>query len=189
MRNWSLAWTLTSSGRIPVLPEKCLADELADLLLPVPPHIIFPPETVVTWVPMPETRRRERCIDHGKVLAEAVATRLNLTCRPLLFRLNANDKTQASLGRQAREANLSRAFAASEKIAFPVLLVDDVLTTGTTARRCDHFPGFHPGHGRRFILPVKYLTIPIPGLYYIVWCAAAYQTRNRLEGIPCLNVL
>ena len=116
--------------------EKCLADELADLLLPVPPHIIFPPETVVTWVPMPETRRRERCIDHGKVLAEAVAARLNLTCRPLLFRLNANDKTQASLGRQAREANLSRAFAASEKIAFPVLLVDDVLTTGTTARRC-----------------------------------------------------
>lgn len=116
--------------------EKCLADELADLLQPLPPHIVFSPETVVTWVPMPETRRRERCIDHGKVLAEATAAQLNLNCRPLLFRLNANDRTQAGLSRQEREANLSHAFAASEKITFPVLLVDDVLTTGTTARRC-----------------------------------------------------
>ena len=54
--------------------EKCLADELADLLLPVPSYISFPPETVVTWVPMPESRRRERCIDHGKALAEAAAS-------------------------------------------------------------------------------------------------------------------
>ncbi len=116
--------------------EKCMAEELADLLLPVPSHIFFSPETVVTWVPMPENRRRERCIDHGKILAEAVAVRLNLTCRPLLFRRNAGDKTQAGLSRQDREANLSGAFASSEKITFPVLLVDDVLTTGTTARRC-----------------------------------------------------
>ena len=53
--------------------EKCVADELADLILPVPDHISFPPDTVVTWVPMPEGRRRERCIDHGRVLAEAAA--------------------------------------------------------------------------------------------------------------------
>ena len=116
--------------------EKCLADELADLLLPVPSHISFPPDTVVTWVPMPETRRRERCIDHGKTLAEAVAARLHLSCRSLLTRLETRDKPQATLGQKAREANLSRAFAPAEKISFPVLLVDDVLTTGTTARRC-----------------------------------------------------
>ena len=113
-----------------------MADELADLLLPVPSHICFSPETVVTWVPMPERRRRERCIDHGKVLAEAAAARLNLSCRPLLVRVNKSDKAQASLGRKDREANLSGAFAAPGKITFPVLLVDDVLTTGTTARRC-----------------------------------------------------
>ena len=116
--------------------EKCLADELADLLLPVPAHICFPPDTVVTWVPMPESRRRERCIDHGRSLAEAAASRLRLPCRPLLTRLDTRDKPQATLGRTDREANLSRAFAPAAKIGFPVLLVDDVLTTGTTARRC-----------------------------------------------------
>jgi len=116
--------------------EKCLAEELASLILPVPSHISFPPDTVVTWVPMPESRRRERCIDHGKALAEAAASRLGLPCRPLLLRLDTRDKPQATLSREAREANLSGAFSPAGKMDFPVLLVDDVLTTGTTARRC-----------------------------------------------------
>lgn len=116
--------------------EKCVADELADLILPVPSHVPLAPDTVVTWVPMPESRRRERCIDHGQVLAEAAAARLGLACRPLLLRLDTRDRPQATLGQKDREANLSRAFAPAEPIRFPVLLVDDVLTTGTTARRC-----------------------------------------------------
>ena len=56
--------------------EKCIADELADLILPVPEFVTFAPGTVVTWVPMPESRRMERCIDHGRQLAEAAAERL-----------------------------------------------------------------------------------------------------------------
>ena len=116
--------------------EKCAAEKLADLLLPVPEHIRFAPDTVVTWVPMPESRRMERCIDHGQVLAEAAAERLNLPCRKLLNRLETREKPQARLGQKAREANLARAFRPAEESGCPVLLVDDVLTTGTTARRC-----------------------------------------------------
>ena len=116
--------------------EKCLADELADLLLPLPPFVFFPPDTVVTWVPMPRSRRIERCIDHGQVLAEAAAKRLGLSCRPLLLRAESREKPQATLNREQREKNLAHAFTPAEKISFPVLLIDDVLTTGTTARRC-----------------------------------------------------
>ena len=117
--------------------EKCLAEELGNLLEPVPSHVCFSPETVVTWVPMPKSRKRERCIDHGQVLAEAAAERLGLSCRPLLERLETRDKPQAGLKKEAREQNLARAFRPAEgRISFPVLLVDDVLTTGTTARRC-----------------------------------------------------
>lgn len=116
--------------------EKCVAEELADLLLPLPAHVSFDPESVVTWVPMPESRRRERCIDHGRTLAEAAARKLELPCRQLLTRKDTKEKPQATLGRDARQAALTRAFAPAEEIRFPVILVDDVLTTGTTARRC-----------------------------------------------------
>ena len=95
----------------------------------------LPPETVVTWVPTPKSRIRERCIDHGQALAEAAAKELGLRSAPLLVR-KGNDRPQATLNREQREKNLQKAFVSPERIDFPVLLVDDVLTTGTTARRC-----------------------------------------------------
>lgn len=116
--------------------EACAARPLADLMLPLPKDFSFSPDTVVTWVTMPESRRRDRMIDHGRTLAEAAARQLNLPCRQLLLRRETRQKNQASLNREGREANLKNAFLPMEDISFPVLLVDDVLTTGTTARRC-----------------------------------------------------
>ena len=116
--------------------EACAARQLADLVLPLPEGISFSPDTVVTWVTMPESRRRERCVDHGRLLAEETARRLELPCRQLLNRRETRDRNQASLSREQRQANLQNACSASEPIRFPVLLVDDVLTTGTTSRRC-----------------------------------------------------
>ena len=116
--------------------EACIADELASLIRPVPDYVSFSPATVVTWVSMPESRRRERCVDHGRLLAEAAARELGLACRQLLLRADTRGRTQVSLSARARKKNLSRVFEPAEEIAFPVLLVDDVLTTGTTARRC-----------------------------------------------------
>ena len=114
----------------------CAAEELAGLIEDRPPVFpVFPPETVVTWVPMPAARRRERCIDHGRVLAECSARQLGLSCRGLLQR-RGNGRTQEGLSMARRQANLRSAFAPAEEIRFPVLLVDDVLTTGTTAERC-----------------------------------------------------
>ena len=114
----------------------CAAEELAGLLEDRPSLFpVFPPETVVTWVPMPAARRRERCIDHGRALAECMARKLGLCCRQLLNR-RGNGHTQEGLSMARRQKNLRTAFAPAEEIGFPVLLVDDVLTTGTTAARC-----------------------------------------------------
>ena len=85
---------------------------------------------------MPEGRRRERCIDHGRLLAETFAKKLGLDCRQLLDRRDRHEKSQATLGASQRVANLTGAFAPKEKISFPVLIVDDVRTTGTTLCRC-----------------------------------------------------
>ncbi len=114
----------------------CAAEELAALLLPLPDFLSFSPDTVVTWVTMPARRHRERCIDHGRVLAEAFARRLNLPCRQLLVRREDGARTQASLHMKDRRKNLRQAYAPAGTIDCPVLLVDDVLTTGTTALRC-----------------------------------------------------
>ena len=114
----------------------CAAGELVRLLEERPPVFPdFPRETVVTWVPMPASRKRERCIDHGKVLAEYTARQLHLPCRQLLSR-RGNGRTQEGLNRARREQSLQNAFIPAVRIGFPVLLVDDVLTTGTTALRC-----------------------------------------------------
>ena len=53
--------------------ESRAARLLSELLLPLPEGVSFPPDTVVTWVTMPESRRRDRGIDHGRLLAEAFA--------------------------------------------------------------------------------------------------------------------
>ena len=116
--------------------EACIAKELTALLQPLPRDFSFPEGTVVTWVAMPENRRRDRMIDHGRLLAEAVSEELSLPCRPLLVRRKTHDRNQARLGREARQKNLRSAFLPAVQMDFPVLLVDDVLTTGTTARRC-----------------------------------------------------
>ena len=138
------AWSLRPHDGVPrqlihrlkYQAEARAAALLAALLTPLPPDISFPPETVVTWVTMPESRRRERCIDHGRLLAETFAKKLGLDCRQLLDRRDRHEKSQATLGAAQRAANLTGAFTPKEKISFPVLIVDDVRTTGTTLCRC-----------------------------------------------------
>ena len=116
--------------------EARAAGILAGLLKPLPEDVVFPPETVVTWVTMPESRRRDRAIDHGRTLAETFAKELSLPCRQLLDRRDRHEKHQVGLGAEQRAANLLGAFRPRERITFPVLIVDDVRTTGTTLCRC-----------------------------------------------------
>ena len=138
------AWSLRPHEGVPrrlILQLKFGAEAraarlLSELLLPLPEDVSFPPDTVVTWVTMPESRRRDRAVDHGRLLAEAFAEKLGLPCRQLLLRRDRREKRQVGLGAEQRSANLRGAFAAREKITFPVLIVDDVRTTGTTLCRC-----------------------------------------------------
>lgn len=95
----------------------------------------LPPDTVVTWVGMPFRRRLVRGIDHGRTLCERVGAELGLPVRELLVRTRST-RTQRGLNRAERLTNLQGVFACREKVDRPVLLVDDVMTTGTTIRLC-----------------------------------------------------
>lgn len=95
----------------------------------------LPQDTLVTWVPMPRSRSRERWVDHARMLAEATARQIQLPCAGLLERTR-DIRTQRGLDRAQRLENVKNGFAARTAIDHPVLLIDDVLTTGATAQAC-----------------------------------------------------
>jgi predicted amidophosphoribosyltransferase len=111
-------------GRRLVAP---LADGMARCWAEVAPAA---PGLVVTWVPTSGPRRRTRGFDQSELLARAVARRLGATAGPLLRRRPG--PAQTGLDRAAREA--AAGYVATARTGAPVLLLDDVCTTGSTLR-------------------------------------------------------
>ncbi|HEY7874419.1 MAG TPA: ComF family protein [Actinomycetota bacterium] len=89
---------------------------------------------VVTWVPGRRRDTRRRGYDHAEALARGLARALGLDARPLLRR-TTDPADQTQLGAAARRLNLSGAFEA-ERCPAEVVLVDDLVTTGSTATAC-----------------------------------------------------
>lgn len=104
--------------------RRWLGEAPADLVVPVPLHPV---------------RERERSFNQAQRLARDLAARLGLPCRTdLIVRARAT-APQTRLDRRERRRNLHGAFALREERGLrgaTVLLVDDVLTTGSTAEAC-----------------------------------------------------
>ncbi len=118
------------------------AEVLAEGIAETVRHMGIPDNTVLTWVTMPEERLRERGIDHGRLLCEAVARQLGLPVRQLLGR-RGDAHTQQGLTRAQRLANLDGTFTCNENLNGPVLLIDDVMTTGATSDLCREMLHLH----------------------------------------------
>ncbi len=99
----------------------CLGGADFDALVPVPLH---------------PGRRIERGFNQAELLAQAVGEQKNIPVLPALMRLRQTNQ-QAKLAKERRIKNMEDAFATSEKVrGLRLLLVDDVCTTGATARAC-----------------------------------------------------
>lgn len=85
-------------------------------------------------IPLHHTRRLERGYNQSAMLAEGVADALDCPFRPELLARPRPTRSQAHLSRKERWYNVRNAFTADPACADGRwLLVDDVLTTGSTA--------------------------------------------------------
>jgi ComF family protein len=100
-----------------------LAGRQIDLIVPVPLH---------------PARERERGFNQAALLAELLARQIHLPLRPVLERIRYTT-TQTAYDRAERMENLRDAFRLRKNRdvrGLHVLLIDDVLTTGSTLSEC-----------------------------------------------------
>ena len=108
-----------------------MSQSVSERLPPVEEETLLP-------VPLHTTRLRERSFNQAVILAAGLQRRLGMLCRSdLLVRIRAT-RPQTELARPERQDNLQGAFHCLSRgvSGKNFLLVDDVLTTGSTAQAC-----------------------------------------------------
>ena len=93
---------------------------------------------LVVPVPLHPAKQRERGFNQAALLAQTLSSRMLVPVRPVLERIRYT-KTQTAFDRAERMQNLRDAFrlrAGADVRGLQVLLVDDVLTTGSTLNEC-----------------------------------------------------
>ena len=105
------------------LDDERLRDVSLDVIVPVPLH---------------PARQRERGFNQASLLAELFSAQTSIPSKPLLERIRYTT-TQTALDRSERMENLHNAFRLRKNAdvrGLRVLLIDDVLTTGSTLSEC-----------------------------------------------------
>ncbi len=93
---------------------------------------------VIVPVPLHPARQRERGFNQASLLAQLLSAHTSIPCKPLLKRIRYTT-TQTALDRSERMENLHNAFRLRKNAdvrGLRMLLIDDVLTTGSTLSEC-----------------------------------------------------
>jgi ComF family protein len=114
---------------------------LAEILVPyMASALVVRPgrRTRVVPVPVHPSKRRERGYNQSGLLAEGLARSLGLRFGDVLAKTRAT-VSQTGLDREVRLRNVTGSIGVKKAAAIPfgrALLVDDVVTTGSTLREC-----------------------------------------------------
>lgn len=94
---------------------------------------------LLSWIPISPQRKRERGYDQGELLAQALSRELNCPCVRVLHKIRNTPPQSGIKDAAKRRANILGAYRVHDRQQIAgkrILLVDDVLTTGTTASEC-----------------------------------------------------
>lgn len=113
-------------------------------------------------------RIKQRGYNQAAILAKALAKKLKLPCDLLHCQKIINTPPQASLDREQRHKNLHQAFRVRTLPYQHVALIDDLLTTGSTANELA-------------------LTLKKAGIQRVdVWCCARTIPQDKHETSPVI---
>ena len=140
---WDLAWApFEHEGSVARAIHRFKYEDRADLSRPL--GMLLAASSRARWaelhgvvVPLPlhEARFRERRFDQAALLAKELCAHTKWPLALDLLSRVKNTSRQVGLSEAAREANVRGAFVAAAAVAGQdVLLLDDVLTSGATAR-------------------------------------------------------
>ena len=139
----------------------------------------------ITWVPLGRRRRRARSFDQAEALARALASFTGLPVARLLRRVVETDPQARRRGLDRRTA-LRGVFASSAPAPATGVLVDDVLTSGSTAAACAE--ALRSGGARTVIAltAARSLGGPLPARCYNRPCSSlGLWLPGRLPGSRC----
>ncbi|MCD7749374.1 MAG: ComF family protein [Oscillospiraceae bacterium] len=94
---------------------------------------------ILTWVPLDPGRRRKRGYDQTELIAREAARRLCRELTPTLKKRRGIQPQSQSGSPERRKANIAGAYTALDPSAIAgkrILLIDDIVTTGSTLSEC-----------------------------------------------------
>ena len=136
-----------------------LSRSLAALLLPGLEQLGLPADAALVPVPLHARRLATRGYNQAALLAQELSRRSRWACHARLLRRSRETERQVGKSRALRLTNASNAFELRRSGPARVVLVDDVVTTGSTVRACAQALA----HGGVELLAVVALARALPG--------------------------
>lgn len=93
-------------------------------------------EAVLIPIPLHRVRQRDRGFNQALVIGKELARQWNLSLDDKILKREKYTQTQTTLSISERQKNMYMAFQVNNSTPKSVLLIDDVLTTGSTADAC-----------------------------------------------------
>ena len=94
---------------------------------------------VLSWIPVSKRRLLERGYDQAELLCRAIVDQLGVTPVPLLVKHRHTKAQSASGTAEKRRANIAGAYRIKKGAGVKdlrILLIDDIITTGSTVTEC-----------------------------------------------------